>query len=101
MILREALEVEAARVPVIEAFVVADTGEVEIVNVAEVAPARTVTFAGTDAATEFDDRITTVPPDGDAPLSVTVPVEPAPPTTEVGEIVNEVIVSDETVTVRV
>ncbi len=98
---RDALAVEAASVPVIDAFVVVETGEVEIANVAVVAPPRTVTFVGTEAFRELDDRVTAVPPAGDAPLRVTVPVEPAPPTTEVGETVNEVIVSDETVTVRV
>jgi len=61
------------------------TGLVVTVNVAEVAFAGTVTLAGTwAAATLLLARVTTAPPVGAALLSVTVPVEEVPPTTEVG-----------------
>jgi hypothetical protein len=48
------------------------------VNVAVVADAATVTDAGTVSAALFDDRATADPPDGAAPLRVTVQVEVAP-----------------------
>ncbi len=54
------------------------------VNVRLVDPAATVTLAGTVAAAESSERVTTVPPAGAAELSRTVPVEDAPPTTVVG-----------------
>jgi len=58
---------------------------VVIVKVALVAPAATVTLAGTVAAAVLLlDKVTTAPPDGALPVSVTVPVELFPPTTEVG-----------------
>ena len=57
---------------------------VETVNVALVAPAGTVTLAGTVAALELSDSETAAPPVGAAPLNVTVPVEVLPPTTLVG-----------------
>jgi hypothetical protein len=61
------------------------------VNVAPVAPAATVTLDGTLAAVVLLlVSATTAPPDGAAPLSVTVPVEDCvPPTTLVGFTVNE------------
>lgn len=68
----------------IEAEVVAVTLVVETVNVLLVAPAGTVTLAGTDAELELSASDTTAPPPGAAPLSVTVPVEEFPPTTLVG-----------------
>ena len=54
-------------------------------NVALALPPGTVTVAGT-FATEvlLLDSVTTTPPLGAGPLSVTVPVEPLPPTTEDG-----------------
>ena len=56
-----------------------------IVNVALVAPAATVTLAGTWAADVLLlVRVTTAPPDGDGPVKVTVPVEEVPPVTEPG-----------------
>ena len=60
------------------------TDVVPTVKVAVVAPAGTVTFAGTVAYAAFDVSPTTTPPSGATLLSVTVPVEELPPTTEVG-----------------
>src|ERR1700757_421553 len=55
-------------------------------NVALVNPAPTVTLGTATWATAvlLLDRVTTAPPVGAGPLSVTVPVEPLPPTTLVG-----------------
>jgi hypothetical protein len=64
--------------------VFAATGLVEIANVAVVAPASTLTLAGTCAAALLLESVTTAPPEGAAPLSVTVPVEPVPPITLAG-----------------
>jgi hypothetical protein len=57
------------------------TEEVVAVKVAEVAPAGTVTLAGTCTAEWLLDRLTTAPPLGAASLRVTVPVEEVPPVT--------------------
>lgn len=66
------------------------TALVPTVNVALVAPATTVTLAGTRAAVVLLlESATCAPPDGAAPLNVTVPVEEFPPTTLVGFSVNE------------
>jgi hypothetical protein len=62
---------------------------VEILNVAVVAPAETVTLDPTWADGSLLESVTTAPPAGAAPLSVTVPVELLPPTTLVGFTVNE------------
>ena len=64
--------------------VAAVTALVVIVNVALLVPAATVTLAGTVAADTLLERSTTTPPLGAAPLSVTVPVDDAPPLTVVG-----------------
>jgi len=65
------------------------------VNVAVVAPAATVTLAGTRATLVLLlESAICAPPAGASPLSVTVPVEPFPPTTLVGLSVNEVGVGD-------
>ena len=66
------------------------TGIVEILNVAFVAPAGTVTFEGT-AATEglLDVRDTTTPPAYAGPASVTVPCAVLPPSVEFGETLRE------------
>ena len=61
------------------------TGLVVAVKVAVVAFAATVTLAGTwAAAVLLLVKVTTAPLAGARPLSVTVPVEEFPPTTEVG-----------------
>ena len=63
----------------------AATALVVTVNEALVAPAATVTLAGTlAAAVLLLESVTSAPPDGAAPLSVTVPVEEFPPVTLVG-----------------
>jgi hypothetical protein len=65
------------------------TVSVEIVNVAEAAPAVTVTDAGTVAAAVFDEvSVTTAPPAGAGPSRVTVPVELAVPNAVVGSSVS-------------
>jgi len=76
------------------------TGLVVAVNVAEVAPAATVTLAGTcEAAVLLLKSVTTAPLDGAGPVRVTVPVDDVAPTTEVGLSVTEA--SAAAVTVRV
>lgn len=62
-----------------------ETGLVVIGNVAEVAPAGTVTLAGTWAADVLLlCNVTIAPAAGAAPFNVTVPVELTPPTTGLG-----------------
>lgn len=53
-------------------------------NVPVLAPAATVTVAGTVALAVLEVKVTAVPPVGAIPLKVTVPVEVAPPWTDVG-----------------
>jgi hypothetical protein len=78
------------------------TADVLTVKVALVAPAGTVTLAGTLAALLLLLSRTCAPPAGAGPLSFTVPVDdPKPPTTLVGFSVNEATVGSGTVTVRV
>jgi hypothetical protein len=60
------------------------TAVVETVNVVDVAPCATVTVAGSVAAALLDANVTTLPPAGAGPVSVTVPVDVAPPATDVG-----------------
>ena len=63
----------------------AATGLVVAVNVAVVAPAATVTDAGTwAAAVLLEVKLITAPPVGAGPLNVTVPVEEVPPSTVPG-----------------
>jgi hypothetical protein len=71
--------------PVIVTGVDAVTADVVTVKVRLVLPAATVTLAGTVATDVLLlDSDTTVPPDGAAPVKVTVPCELLPPTTVVG-----------------
>ena len=61
------------------------TALVLTVNVALLAPAATITLAGTVAAAVLAlERETAAPPLGAGPLSVTVPVEGDPPVTLIG-----------------
>jgi hypothetical protein len=78
-----------------------DTGLVAAVKVAVVAPATTVTEAGTWAAAVFElVSATTAPPVGAGPLRVTVPVEDTPPSTVVGLRLTLLSVASGAVTVR-
>ena len=66
------------------------TALVLTVNVALLAPAATVTLAGTVAVDVLLERVTAAPPVSAGPLSVTVPVEDCtPPVTLVGFSVSE------------
>ena len=76
-----------------------DTAEVDTVNVADVAPAETVTDTGIVALGLAVERPTTTPPAPACPLSVTVPVEETPPGTVVGLRLTDTSVGG--VTVRV
>jgi hypothetical protein len=77
--------VEPLSSPEMLTVALAATGVVVTVNVALVAPAATVTFAGTCAAAVLLlVSVTTAPPVGAAPFKVTVPVEEVPPVTLVG-----------------
>ena len=79
----------------------APTGLVVTVKVAVVAPAATVTDAGTWAAAVFElVRATVAPPVGAAPSKITVPVDVPPPSTEVGFTDTPVSVAAGDVTVR-
>ena len=77
---------------VITATVVLETGLVEALNVAVVAPAATVTVPGTVALAVLDESGTENPPAGAADPIVTVPVEESPPSTDVGDSDTEEIV---------
>lgn len=78
-------------VAVIVAEALEATALVVTVNVAEVAPAATVTEVGTVAADVLeDDRVTTTPPVGAASAMFTVPVVETPPVTEEEANVTEV-----------
>ena len=77
-----------------EAVIVAEvditTIDVLTVKVALVLPAETVTLEGTLAAALLLESVTSAPPAGAGPLSVTVPVgDCVPPTTLVGLNVSE------------
>jgi hypothetical protein len=81
---KTALRVAPPDVPLMVADVDAVTGAVLTVNVALVAPAGTVTLAGTVVALELAESDTDAPLAGAAALNVTVPVEELPPATLVG-----------------
>ena len=75
---------------------------VVMVKVAALAPAAIVTLTGTCAADVLLLlRVTTAPPDEVGPLSVTVPIELLPPTTDVGLLVTDDSVGALTVRVLV
>ena len=78
-----------------------ETPVVLTVNVAVVAPAATVTEAGTVALVLLDDRVTAAPPVPAALERVTVPVEEFPPETDVGLTATEVTVGPLIVSVAV
>ena len=71
------------------------------VNDALVLPAGTVTDAGTVTYDELSDSVTTAPPVGAAPVSVTVPCEGLPPVTLAGLKLTELRVAAAGVTVSV
>jgi hypothetical protein len=78
------------------------TGLVAAVKVAVVAPAATVTDAGTWAAAVFElVSATTAPPAGAGLFRVTVPVEEAPPSTVAGIMLTDVSWAAGAVTVSV
>ena len=66
---------------------------VVIPNVADETPAGTVIDSGIDAEPSVLSA-TTAPPDGAAPVSVSVPVDSAPPRTLLGESVSVEITAD-------
>jgi len=85
-----AVRVTPPKVPEIDNAVVAVTLVVVIEKVALVAPAAMVTLAGTVATAVFALlRPTTAPPAGAPAVSVTVPCDELPPTTEVGVTLTE------------
>ena len=94
VMIREACIELLPRVAVITAVVVVVTDVVVTVNEAVVAPAVTATLTGTLAEELLLAKLTTTPPDGAAPLKVTVPRDALPPRTLLG-----FNVSEETVTV--
>src|SRR5438046_1656849 len=80
-----AVRVVALCAPVIVTAVDVATELVVTAKVALVTPAATVTLGGTAATAAFElERFTRSPPPGAAAVSVTVPVEPFPPTTVAG-----------------
>ena len=88
LIVSVALRVTPLNVPLITALVVAFTTVVLTVKVADVAPAATVTLAGTEAAALLLARLTTVAA-GAAAFNVTLPWTAFPPTTVLDVNVND------------
>lgn len=84
LIVSEACRMVLPNVPVIVAVVVVLTDVVVTVKFALVDPLATVTLLGTLALELLLLKLTTVPPEGAAELSVTVPVELLPPVTLAG-----------------
>ena len=84
-IVRVAVTVPAPIWAVIVTAVLFETGLVVAENVAELDPAATVTPVGADAFWLDDERLTSTPPVGAGPESVTAPVAEVPPVTDVGE----------------
>ena len=76
------------RVALITAAVDVATAVVFTVNVEVVAPAATVTLAGSVALRLLEPRLTIAPPVGAGPVRVMVPVELVLPTTEAGDSVS-------------
>jgi len=85
VMVRVAVSETLPRVAVIVGVSAAATALVVTVALAVIAPAGTVTVAGTDALALFELRLTTVPPVGATTFRVTVAVEVEPPRTDVGE----------------
>jgi hypothetical protein len=85
MIVRVVVTVVPREFAVTVAVVDVATGVVAMVNVPVVEPAATVTFVGVVALVLLDERLMIRPPEGAAPFNVMVPVEAAPPVTEVGD----------------
>jgi hypothetical protein len=79
----------------------AATAPVPRLKLALVAPAATVTLAGTVAAGSLLESGTCAPPAGAGPFSVTVPVEEPPPVTLAGLRLSEETLGGTTVSVAV
>src|SRR5262249_55017290 len=79
------------KLAVIVAVVFAETGVVGIEKVTDFEPPGTVTDAGTLAAAELLDSVTTVPPAGATSGRVTVPLEVPPPTKVFGMIISDLV----------
>ena len=101
MIVRFALTVTDPSEAEIATLVEAVTAVVDILNLAEVAPAGTVTDLGTDALLLPLARLIPIPPDGAAEPKVTMPVEDLPPTTVDGLRVSDFRTGGLTVSVAV
>ena len=97
------VSVAVTDVPPAEALIVTtvetDTADVVTLKLAELAPAATVTLVGVTALVLLEDKLTTSPPLGAGPLSVTVPVDKVPPVTDAGD--TDKLVGTGGVTVRV
>ena len=73
------------------------TALVPTLKLALVAPAATVTPAGTDAAPLLSESVTCAPPAGAGPFRVTVPVAELPPVTLAGLRLSEEAIGGTTV----